>query len=165
MSRQATFWLWPDHRNLMAFTCTRRLALPQQSDMYPEPKWLRCSMKTREGCARSNLPGLSPAEPDRQGARGSNQCDVEQEPTVILDSLRGSSVKIGTIQRRLAWPLRKEDTHKSRSVNNLSPKFFSSERARRFAALLVHEGTQGAGLCLARDGGHRGWKPEGGDES
>ena len=37
----------------------------------------------------------------------------------VLDSLRGSSVKIGTIQRRLAWPLRKDDTHKSRSVNNL----------------------------------------------
>ena len=37
---------------------------------------------------------------------------------VCLDSLRGSSVKIGTIQRRLAWPLRKDDTHKSRSVNN-----------------------------------------------
>ena len=35
-----------------------------------------------------------------------------------MDSLRGSSVKIGTIQRRLAWPLRKDDTHKSRSVNN-----------------------------------------------
>ena len=33
------------------------------------------------------------------------------------DSLRGSSVKIGTIQRRLAWPLRKDDTHESRSVN------------------------------------------------
>ena len=32
-----------------------------------------------------------------------------------VDSLRGSSVKIGTIQRRLAWPLRKDDTHKSRS--------------------------------------------------
>ena len=37
---------------------------------------------------------------------------------LCLDSLRGSSVKIGTIQRRLAWPLRKDDTHKSRSVNN-----------------------------------------------
>ena len=36
------------------------------------------------------------------------------------DSLRGSSDKIGTIQRRLAWPLRKDDTHKSRSV----PSFF-----------------------------------------
>ena len=30
------------------------------------------------------------------------------------DSLRGSSVEIGRIQRRLAWPLRKDDTHKSR---------------------------------------------------
>ena len=36
----------------------------------------------------------------------------------ISDSFRGSSDKIGTIQRRLAWPLRKDDTHKSRSVNN-----------------------------------------------
>ena len=38
----------------------------------------------------------------------------EQEP------LRWSSVKIGTIQRRLAWPLRKDDTHKSRSIALLS---------------------------------------------
>ena len=34
-----------------------------------------------------------------------------------LDSLRGSSVKLVTIQRRLAWPLRKDDTHESRSVD------------------------------------------------
>ena len=34
------------------------------------------------------------------------------------DPLRRSSVKIGTIQRRLAWPLRKDDTHKSRSVSH-----------------------------------------------
>ena len=40
---------------------------------------------------------------------------------VLLDSLRGSSVKIGTIQRRLAWPLRKDDTHKARSVTNFLP--------------------------------------------
>ena len=31
----------------------------------------------------------------------------------IVDSLRGSSVIIGTIQRRSAWPLRKDHTHKS----------------------------------------------------
>ena len=35
-----------------------------------------------------------------------------------MDSLRGPCVKFGTIQRRLAWPLRKDDTHKSRSVIN-----------------------------------------------
>ena len=34
----------------------------------------------------------------------------------MMDYLRGSSDKIGTIQRRLTWPLRKDDTHKSRSV-------------------------------------------------
>ena len=33
------------------------------------------------------------------------------------DSLWGSSVKIGKKQRRLAWPLRKDDTHTSRSEN------------------------------------------------
>ncbi len=51
--------------------------------------------------------------------------DVPYFFTMILESLLpflynyfweesltfGSSVKIGTIQRRLAWPLRKDDTH------------------------------------------------------
>ena len=37
-----------------------------------------------------------------------------------MDSLRGPSIRIGTMQRRLAWPLLKDDTQKSRSVNNLS---------------------------------------------
>ena len=37
-------------------------------------------------------------------------------PIFIVSSILGSSDKIGTIQRRLAWPLRKDDTHKSRSV-------------------------------------------------
>ena len=55
----------------------------------------------------------------------------------ILDSLRGSSVKIGTIQRRLAWPLRKDDTHKSRSVNN----FFLSR-------IRVEDGPASPGLLL-----------------
>ena len=41
----------------------------------------------------------------------------------LSDSFRGTSVKIGTIQRRLAWPLRKDDTHKSRRVDN----FFAPE--------------------------------------
>ena len=30
------------------------------------------------------------------------------------DSIEGSSVKRGTIQRILTWPLRKDDTHESR---------------------------------------------------
>ena len=38
----------------------------------------------------------------------------------LLDSLRGSSVKLGTMQRILAWPLRKDDRHESRSVNKMS---------------------------------------------
>ena len=45
-------------------------------------------------------------------------CSLGVMGILIPDSLRGSSVKIGTIQRRLAWPLRKDDTHKSRSVTS-----------------------------------------------
>ena len=36
--------------------------------------------------------------------------------TARMDSLRGSSVKLGMIQKRLAWPLRKDDSQKSRSA-------------------------------------------------
>ena len=37
----------------------------------------------------------------------------------LLDTFRGSSAKIGTTQRKLAWPLRRDDTHKSSSVPTL----------------------------------------------
>jgi len=41
------------------------------------------------------------------------------------DSLRGApQEKIGTIQRRLAWPLRKDDTHKSRMYHFLAILLF-----------------------------------------
>ena len=33
-----------------------------------------------------------------------------------MDSLRGSCAKLGTMRRILAWPLRKDDTHKSKSI-------------------------------------------------
>ena len=48
-----------------------------------------------------------------------------------VDSSRGSSDKIGTIQRRLAWPLRKDDTHKSRSVHNFFQVWKRTERVRK----------------------------------
>ena len=50
----------------------------------------------------------------------------------LPDFLRGSSDKIGTIQRRLAWPLRKDDTHKSRSV----PSFLNNELFARLGVCL-----------------------------
>ena len=37
----------------------------------------------------------------------------------FADALRGSSVRLGTMQRILAWPLRKDDMHTSRSVNEI----------------------------------------------
>ncbi|PWA76019.1 hypothetical protein CTI12_AA238240 [Artemisia annua] len=39
----------------------------------------------------------------------------------------GTSDKIGTIQRRLAWPLRKDDTHKSRNGPNFFLLFFAHQ--------------------------------------
>ena len=47
----------------------------------------------------------------------------------------GSSVKIGTIQRRLAWPLRKDDTLKSRGVY---PFFFAFWNSWNKGNLLEH---------------------------
>ena len=52
------------------------------------------------------------------GWRSASTSEGSTWPAYLPDSLRGSSVKIGTMQRRLAWPLRKDDTYKSRSVNN-----------------------------------------------
>ncbi|KAG8501462.1 hypothetical protein CXB51_003770 [Gossypium anomalum] len=51
----------------------------------------------------------------------------------------GTSDKIGTIQRRLAWPLRKDDTHKSRN----GPNFFSS-----FSKFASHFSSCGFGLDI-----------------
>ena len=57
-----------------------------------------------------------------------------------MDSLRGSSVNVGTIQRRSAWLLRNDDTHTSRSANNLSwlsrtwvPMFSRALKANQYA--------------------------------
>uniref|UniRef100_A0A2C9VYT0 Uncharacterized protein n=1 Tax=Manihot esculenta TaxID=3983 RepID=A0A2C9VYT0_MANES len=51
----------------------------------------------------------------------------------------GTSDKIGTIQRRLAWPLRKDDTHKSRNGPNFffNPKpYFSIGSSALFVSVL-----------------------------
>jgi hypothetical protein len=67
-----------------------------------------------------------------EGRRLQVRRDMRFRTTGLLDSLRGSSVKIGTIQRRLAWPLRKDDTHKSRSVNNFLATSPTPRPARGF---------------------------------
>ena len=74
------------------------------------------------------------ARPVQGREQQSNNCARVRDNRLarcISDSLRGSSVKIGTIQRRLAWPLRKDDTHKSRSVN-----IFSAGLSRRVSRLV-----------------------------
>ena len=63
---------------------------------------------------------------------------------LFLDSPRRSSDKIGTIQRRVAWPLRKDDTHKSRRVT----KFFWLLRAGTACLVASHQHE----LCI--DGAH-----------
>ncbi|AES71930.1 hypothetical protein MTR_3g084270 [Medicago truncatula] len=50
----------------------------------------------------------------------------------------GTSDKIGTIQRRLAWPLRKDDTHKSRNGPNFFLTFFFLQfHTRKFSPFRV----------------------------
>mgnify|MGYP007105634205 CR=1 FL=1 len=41
-------------------------------------------------------------------------CKERKTETETETETSGTFDKIGTIQRRLAWPLRKDDTHKSR---------------------------------------------------
>ena len=54
-----------------------------------------------------------------------------------MDSLRGSSVNIGAVQRRLAWPLRKDDTHKSmmKSTQMLAPVYLEGVQGETPACL------------------------------
>ncbi|CAI9294450.1 unnamed protein product [Lactuca saligna] len=59
----------------------------------------------------------------------------------------GTSDKIGTIQRRLAWPLRKDDTHKSRNGPNF---FFALIRSIDCCISFsdsVHKGQFGCTAC------------------
>jgi hypothetical protein len=59
-----------------------------------------------------------------------------------MEPLRRSSDKIGTIQRRLAWPLRKDDTHKSRKYETFCLWCFSFANAEvrnaRLACQIEH---------------------------
>ena len=52
---------------------------------------------------------------ERPGSLG-GRCTRSGIRVKSVASLLGSFVNIGTVQRRLAWPLRKDDTHKPRSV-------------------------------------------------
>jgi len=100
----------PVHRGAESF---EKPTAPRGSPGGPSPKKCRLTSEVRRvrACGRQVRAGQHPKQ------MGSKFGVPEK-----LDSLRGSSVKIGTIQRRLAWPLRKDDTHKSGSVLN----FFSS---------------------------------------
>ena len=57
----------------------------------------------------------------------------EQRHSEKEDSFRESSVKIGTMQRILAWPLRKDDAHKSRSVSDTVRKSKTRQEQERLA--------------------------------
>ena len=67
----------------------------------------------RSRLTRTSGPELSP--PTTKIHRSDNTTTKIEK-----DGLRGSSVKIGTIQMILAWPPRKDDTHKPRGVTDLN---------------------------------------------
>ena len=87
---------------------------------------------------------------------------VDQQHTGVFD-LRGSFASIGTLQRRLAWPLRKDDTHKSRSVN--TPRFLGSFHSSRppspWTCLSPGTQTLAARSCVAIGKGQMGSAPMG----
>ena len=91
----------------------------------------RCSVCLLAASKQANkapppvFPGSAPSLPPTTFptiAAVAGRTSVADGPDSLTDSLRGSSVKIGTTQRRLArglaWPLRKDDTHKSGNVLN-----------------------------------------------
>ena len=95
-------------------------SLPQQAwNNYAWPPSLR-TKTSRNSCWER-----SPLEPRSLYlvSAAAGRTSLPDGILALTDSLRGSSVKIGTIQRRLAWPLRKDDTHKSGSVLNIAATF------------------------------------------
>ena len=109
-------------------------------------------------CAAPHAPSCSP-EQIRQPAGCSNPILVllyiqTQRARMVLSTRKGMTlIKIGTIQRRLAWPLRKDDTHKSRKDRYFFFAFLPSPdtpRAARTPAALLRctahtpRGVQGA---------------------
>ena len=59
--------------------------------------------------------------------------------TPFFECFQGSSIKTGTIQRKLAWPPRKDDAIKSKSINNTFRKlFYSLAPLKKTSGLRVH---------------------------
>ena len=56
----------------------------------------------------------------------------------MMDSLRRSSTRIGTAQRILAWPLRKDGTHTSRSAND-ADMYYMLRWSRRWGTYMVDD--------------------------
>ena len=87
--------------------------------------WNTTSLNTQIGhsflCCSKSIAPEHDSGPSAVSTRRWN-IDTSSPSKDCVDSLRGSFVKIGTIQRRLAWPLRKDDTHKSRSANSFLPQ-------------------------------------------
>ena len=110
----------------------RKLQIPRQTGSCAPDMSLgdpdgrgRCTARAR-GCRRARLRG---------GQRSARPCRL-RAAGVSGQQGHAASVKIGTIQRRLAWPHSKDDTHKSRGVDNsfvfpMTPPIDVSRPSRR----------------------------------
>ena len=92
---------------------------------WPAPGRLHNDISLSTPRRGAGLGRLQPHESDTQPTdtrrKNYDPCPLHHVPKQWLHSLRGSSVKIGTIQRGSAWPLWKDDMHKSRSANHSVP--------------------------------------------
>ena len=109
---------------------TKKPACLHQPIVYLEPKLIYVCVKAAAliACWRACV------------WKSCKKCNLYTVLRKVMDPLRRSSVKIGTIQRRLAWPLRKDDTHKSRSVNIFLQTLntFGGAQARETYTACVH---------------------------
>ena len=77
---------------------------------------LRRALRTRATRSLNSKPLSPKAWPGFSEGERRNPRALNLNPEALNHFLRGSSDKIATIQRRLAWPLRKDDTHTNREV-------------------------------------------------
>ena len=81
-------------------------------------KYKKKKKTERRHCPLVTRPGGIFSSPDRDRIADGRLRRPTRSRSKQRDPNPNPNAKIGTMQRRLAWPLRKDDTRKSRSVNN-----------------------------------------------
>ncbi|CAK9218468.1 unnamed protein product [Sphagnum troendelagicum] len=109
------------------------MLLKSSSYTHKHPKAILATRKHMNKLIEETIPQQQVEDPWKKHSPRPRSCNKITQPRCPLFACLFSplesvssetSDKIGTIQRRLAWPLRKDDTHKSRNGPNFFSQFF-----------------------------------------